>query len=180
MFFFLFVYVGGATLVYQETYGLTAQSFGTLFGVTGCAILFGAMLAGRLITVLGLNRLTWMGVGCMITGAVTTFVAATTQLGLPGVAAGMGLALFGLGIAESTLTSLAMLSQERALGSTAALLGAIQLSISSAAMPISAMVLGHGPIAWTGLLTCSTLLVCMLTWVSLPKGSDTTFSLAGH
>lgn len=180
VFFFLFVYVGGATLVYQETYGLTAQSFGTLFGVTGCAILFGAMFAGRLITVLGLNRLTWMGVGCMITGAVTTFVAATTQLGLPGVAAGMALALFGLGIAESTLMSLAMLSQERALGSTAALLGAIQLSISSAAMPISAMVLGHGPITWTGLLTCSTLLVCMLTWVSLPKGSDTTFSLAGH
>lgn len=180
VFFFLFVYVGGATLVYQETYGLTAQSFGTLFGVTGCAILFGAMFAGRLITVLGLNRLTWMGVGCMITGAVTTFVAATTQLGLPGVAAGMALALFGLGIAESTLMSLAMLSQERALGSTAALLGAIQLSISSAAMPISAMVLGHGPITWTGLLTCSTLLVCMLTWVSLPKGSDTTFSLARH
>jgi DHA1 family bicyclomycin/chloramphenicol resistance-like MFS transporter len=180
VFFFLFAYVGGATLVYQETYGLTVQSFGTLFGLTGCAILFGAMLAARLITLLGLNRLTWMGVGCMIIGAVITLAAATTQLGLPGIAAGMAIALFGLGIAESTLTSLVMSSQKRALGSTAALLGAIQLSISSAAMPISAIVLRHGAIAWTGLLTCSTLLVCILTWISLPKGSDTAFGLADH
>jgi hypothetical protein len=57
--------------------------------------------------------------------------------------------------------------------------GAIQLSISSTAMPISAMVLEHGPIA-TGLLICSTLLVCMLIWISVPKGSDATFSLAEH
>jgi DHA1 family bicyclomycin/chloramphenicol resistance-like MFS transporter len=180
VFFFLFAYIGGATLVYQEIFGLTAQSFGVLFGVTGFAILFGAMLAGKLITRLGLTRLTWVGVSCMTLGAFATLVATTTQVGLPGVAAGMALALFGLGIAESTLMSLVMSSQERALGSTAALLGAIQLSVSSSATPISAIVLGHGAIAWTVLLMLSSLLVCLLTWISLPKSSDTTFTLAGH
>ena len=90
------------------------------------------------------------------------------------------LALFGLGIAESTLMSLVMSSQERALGSTAALLGAIQLSISSSATPLSAVVLNYGPLAWTSLLVISALLVCLLTWISLPKGRNATFSLAGH
>lgn len=180
VFFFLFAYISGATLVYQKFYGLTPQAFGVLFGVTGFAILFGAMLAGRLITTLGLNRLTWIGVSCIALGAFATLMATTTQIGLPGIAVGMALALFGLGIAESTLMSLVMSSQERALGSTAALLGAFQLSISSGATPISAIVLGHGAIAWTALLTLSALMVCLLTWVSLPKNGDTTFSLAGH
>lgn len=176
VFFFLFAYIGGATLVYQEIYGLTPQSFGILFGITGFAILLGAMVAGRLITTLGINMLTWIGVGCMSLGALTTLLSTTTQLGLPGIAAGMALALFGLGIAESTLMSLVMSSQERALGSTAALLGALQLSVSSSATPISAVVLEHGAVAWTGLLALSTLLVCMLTWISLPKGNDATLA----
>ena len=166
--------------MYQETYGLSAQSFGILFGVTGFAILFGAMLAGRLITTLGMNRLTLLGVGCMASGALITLLATATNVGLPGIAAGMALALFGLGIAESTLMSLVMSSQERALGSTAALLGAIQLSISSSATPLSAVVLNYGPLAWTSLLVISALLVCLLTWISLPKGRNATFSLAGH
>lgn len=180
VFFFLFAYIGGATLVYQKFYGLTPQAFGILFGVTGFAILCGAMIASRLITTLGLNRLTWIGAACIALGASVTLVATTTQVGLPGVAAGMALALFGLGIAESTLMSLVMASQERALGSTAALLGAVQLSVSASATPISAIVLDHGVIAWTALLTLSALLVCMLTWVSLPKNGDTAFSLASH
>lgn len=180
VFFFLFAYIGGATLVYQEVYGLTPQAFGVLFGVTGVAILCGAMFAGRLITTLGLNRLSWIGVSCMALGAFMTLVATTTQVGLPGIVAGMALALFGLGIAESTLMSLVMASQERALGSTAALLGAFQLSISSSATPLSAVVLGYGAIAWTLLLALSAMMVCVLTWVSLPKNADATFSLAGH
>ncbi|NBF06268.1 Bcr/CflA family efflux MFS transporter [Pseudomonas sp. Fl5BN2] len=180
VFFFLFAYIGGATLVYQEVYGLSPQRFGMLFGVTGFAILLGAILAGRLISTLGLNRLSLIGVGCMALGALVTLLATMTQVGLAGVAAGMALALFGLGIAESTLMSLVMSSQERALGSTAALLGAIQLSVSSSATPISALVVEHGPIAWTALLTLSALVVCLLTRISLPKSSDATFTLSGH
>ncbi|MBK0035785.1 hypothetical protein IBT47_26260 [Erwinia sp. S43] len=43
--------------------------------------------------------------------------------------------LAGLGIAEATLMSMAMASQQCSLGSTAALLGGLQLVISSAATP---------------------------------------------
>lgn len=180
VFFFLFAYIGGATLVYQEVYGLTPQAFGILFGVTGCSILCGAMAAGRFITTLSLKRLTWIGVSCIVLGAFTTLVATVTGVGLAGIVAGMALALFGLGIAESTLMSLVMSSQERALGSTAALLGAFQLTVSSSATPISAIALTHGAVAWTVLLSLSALIVCALTWISLSTSDDASFNLAGH
>ncbi|RMQ46686.1 Bcr/CflA subfamily drug resistance transporter [Pseudomonas cichorii] len=180
VFFFLFAYIGGATLVYQETYGLSAQSFGMLFGVTGVAILIGAMLAGKLVSRVGLSRLSLLGVACMAGGAAIALASTLTGLGLPGIVLGMAVALFGLGIAESTLMSLVMSSQERALGSTAALLGAFQLSVSSSATPISALVLIHGPVAWTMLLTFSALLACLLTKLSLPRDAGENFNLAGH
>lgn len=179
VFFFLFAYIGGATLVYQETYGLSAQAFGMLFGITGVAILLGAMLASRLIGRLGLSRLTSLGVTCIASGATMTLVSAASDIGLPGIATGMAVALFGLGIAESTLMSLVMSSQEKSLGSTAALLGAIQLSVSACASPLSAMVLHYGPVAWTGFLTVSGIAVWVLATRSL-KGAEATFSLAGH
>lgn len=179
VFFFLFVYIGGATLVYQETYGLSAQAFGMLFGITGVAILLGAMLASRLIGRLGLSRLTSLGVTCMASGAVLTLASAASGIGLSGIAVGMAVALFGLGIAESTLMSLVMASQEKSLGSTAALLGAIQLSVSASASPLSAIVLHYGPVAWTAFLTVSAIIVWVLAKRSL-RGAQATFSLAAH
>uniref|UniRef100_UPI00066E4063 MFS transporter n=1 Tax=Pseudomonas putida TaxID=303 RepID=UPI00066E4063 len=179
VFFFLFAYIGGATLVYQAHYGLSAQAFGLLFGATGVSILLGAMTASHLISRLGLNTLTRVGVLCMAGGACISLLGALTGLGLPGVAGGMVIALFGLGIAESTLMSLVMASQEKALGSTAALLGAIQLSASAGAAPLAAVVLDHGPTAWAALLALCTLVVCLLTALSL-RHTPASFSLAGH
>jgi len=92
----------------------------------------------------------------------------------------MAIALFGLGIAESTLMSLVMSSQKRALGSTAALLGAFQLSISASATPLSALALNHGPVAWATLLLASALLTCLLTTLSLPRGAGAAYDLTGH
>ncbi|MGE8059254.1 multidrug effflux MFS transporter [Pseudomonas sp. NPDC089547] len=179
VFFFLFAYIGGATLVYQAHYGLSAQAFGLLFGATGVSVLVGAMAASRLINRLGLKTLTRLGVLCMAGGACISLLGALTGLGLPGVAGGMVVALFGLGIAESTLMSLVMASQQKSLGSTAAMLGAIQLSVSASAAPLAAVVLNHGPTAWAALLALCTLVVCLLTAQSL-RDTPASFSLAGH
>lgn len=179
VFFFLFAYIGGASLVYQQHYGMSTQGFGLLFGATGVSVMVGAMVASRLISRLGLSKLSYLGVLCMLCGAVLTFFSAINDFGLKGVAGGMAVALFGLGIAESTLMSLVMSSQQKSLGSTAALLGAIQLSVSSCASPLAALVLRNGPIAWTLLLVLCTLVVALLTALSL-RGNQTSFSLAAH
>lgn len=180
VFFFLFAYIGGATFIYQDTYGLDASSFGLLFGLTGIAVLVGATIAGKCVGRLGLNSLSRLGVICMVLGAAIIMLATVTSLGLIAIASGVAISLFGLGIAESTLMSLVMSSQQRALGSTAALLGAIQLSVSSSATPISALVLAHGPVGWGALLMVSALVVWLLTHISLRRNTGEQFELAGH
>ncbi|WP_223552512.1 multidrug effflux MFS transporter [Pseudomonas sp. BF-R-01] len=166
VFFFLFAYIAGAAFVYQTHFGLSATSFGLVFGATGVAILLGAITAGRLVSRFGLSTLALFGAGCMLMGTLLTLVFALGEPHLIGVVAGVALSLFGLGVCETTLMSLAMASQVRALGSTAALLGAFQLVISSSSTPLAGAVVERGVVEWALLLMLSALLVWGLTWLT--------------
>ncbi|WP_308920477.1 Bcr/CflA family efflux MFS transporter [Janthinobacterium sp. J1-1] len=179
-FFFLFAYIGGASLVYQHDFGLPADTFGLVFGATGVAVLLGAMASGRLVGRYGVLRLSVAGACAMLGGAVLALAAAALGLGLPGVLPGLFLALGGLGVAEATLMAIAMGSQQRALGSTAALLGAIQMTISSLATPVAAGLAQLGPLPWLLFLTAAGLLVSWLTLVSARSCPLQTASLPLH
>lgn len=179
-FFFLFAYIGGASLVYQHDFGLPADTFGLVFGATGVAVLLGAMASGRLVGRYGVLRLSVAGACAMLGGAVLALAAAALGLGLPGVLPGLFLALGGLGVAEATLMAIAMGSQQRALGSTAALLGAIQMTISSLATPVAAGLAQLGPLPWLLFLTAAGLLVSWLTLVSARSCPLQTASLQLH
>ena len=179
-FFFLFAYIGGASLVYQHDFGLPADTFGLVFGATGVAVLLGAMASGRLVGRYGVLRLSLAGACAMLGGAMLALAAATLGLGLPGVLPGLFLALGGLGVAEATLMAIAMGSQQRALGSTAALLGAIQMTISGMATPVAASLAQLGPLPWLLFLTAAGLLVSWLTLVSARSCPLQTASLPLH
>jgi DHA1 family bicyclomycin/chloramphenicol resistance-like MFS transporter len=168
-FFFLFAYIGGASLVYQRDFGLSADTFGLVFGATGVAVLLGAMASGRLVGRHGVARLSLAGAVAMLAGA-----------GLYGVVPGMFVALFGLGLAEATMMAMAMGSQQRALGSTAALLGAIQMTISSLATPLAAMFAEHGVLAWLGFLAGAGLLVSWLALANVRAHPDQHVRLGMH
>ena len=181
VFFFLFAYIGGAAFAYQTYFGLSASSFGYVFGTTGIAILLGAICAGRLVARLGLSTLARLGAGCMLLGAVLTLYFAVSGPHLSGVVAGIALSLFGLGLCESTLMALAMASQERALGSTAALLGALQLMISSSATPLAGAAVERGVVQWTLLLLAAALVVWGLTWWATHNvAAAASTPMAGH
>ncbi|PMQ16795.1 multidrug effflux MFS transporter [Janthinobacterium sp. AD80] len=162
-FFFLFAYIGGASLVYQRDFGLSTGSFGLVFGATGVAVLLGAMASGRLVEKYGVARLSAAGSAAMLCGAMLALLGAWAGAGITAVVPGMFLALFGLGIAEAALMAMAMGSQRKALGSTAALLGAIQMSLSSLATPLAAGLSERGPLPWLLFLTVAGLLVSWLT-----------------
>lgn len=170
VFFFLFAYIGGATFVYQNDYGLPPAQFGTLFGASGIAILVGAVLAAKLVGNYGLARMAGAGTCCIVVGSVFACGAAASGLGLYWLVFGVAIALLGVGIAETTLMTLVMSSQTSALGSTAALLGAFQLGISACATPLTGLVSSHGAIAWSALLICCAIGVGTLTWVSVRQG----------
>lgn len=180
VFFFLFAYIGGAAFVYQTHFCLSATTFGSVFGATGIAILLGAITAGRQVSRFGLSALALFGAGCMLMGTAVTLVFTLTGPHLIGVVAGMALSLFGLGVCETTLMSLAMASQDRALGSTAALLGAFQLVISSSATPLAGAAVERGVVEWALLLVLSALLVWGLTWLTTRRTDGVSSSVVGH
>lgn len=179
-FFFLFAYIGGAALVYQEHYGLASDRFGLVFGGTGVAVLFGALSSSRLVATIGVGRLAVWGVTMMTAGASLAAAGAYAGMGLLPVVAGMFIAMFGLGIAESTLMSMAMSSQQTAIGSTAALLGAFQLVISSAATPLAGYFAEQGAFEWLVSLALFGLIVQLLTVAGARQAPLDVHALAGH
>lgn len=179
-FFFLFAYIGGAALVYQSHYGLPPDQFGLVFGGTGVAVLFGALASSRLVTRFGVGRLAVAGATAMTAGALVAAVGAYGGLGLPLIVAGMFVAMFGLGIAESTLMSMAMSSQQTSIGSTAALLGAFQLVISSAATPLAGSLAEQGAVEWLVSLALFGMVVQILTVMGARHAPLDAHGLAGH
>ncbi len=169
VFFFLFAYIAGSAYVYQQHFGLSSAHFGLLFGACGVAILLGAALSGYWVTRHGVACVAWWGALCMGGGALLTVSAGLTGAGLPLLLAGVVLALFGLGICEATLMALAMSSQQRDVGSTAALLGALQLVISSSATPLAGHLATLGPLAWAWLLAAAALVIVGLTRAAVAK-----------
>ncbi|WP_153785067.1 multidrug effflux MFS transporter [Pseudomonas sp. EMN2] len=165
VFFFLFAYIAGSAYVYQQYFGLTSTQFGMLFGACGVAILLGAAGSGLWVKRHGVARVAWWGALCMGAGALLTVVGG----GLPVLLGGVVLALFGLGICEATLMALAMSSQHRDVGSTAALLGALQLVISSSATPLAGHLATLGPQAWAWLLAAAAVVILGLTRAALAK-----------
>jgi len=110
----------------------------------------------------------------------SALLGAWAGAGIAAVVPGMFLALFGLGIAEAALMAMAMGSQQRALGSTAALLGAIQMSLSSLATPLAASLSERGPLPWLLLLTGAGLLVSWLTLATARVHPAAASSLGAH
>lgn len=121
------------------------------------------MVSGRLVERHGVARLCVTGSMAMLGGAALALLGAWAGAGIAAVVPGMFVALFGLGIAEAALMAMAMGSQQRALGSTAALLGAIQMTLSSLATPLAACLSEWGPLPWLLFLTVAGLLVSWLT-----------------
>lgn len=179
-FFVLFIYIAGASLVYQQRFGLSPDRFGLVFGATGVAVLMGAVTSGKLVQRAGVARLAVIGAMLMVAGSALALAAAAAQLGLPGIVLGMFIAMWGLGMAEATLMSMAMGSQHSALGSTAALLGAFQLSISSAATPLAGKVVVLGTTPWLGFMLLASVLLLLLTRLSAKQAPSSLNALAVH
>ena len=128
MYMYVFAYISGASYSYREVYGLDAKTFGLVFGATGSALLFGAMLSSKLLEVMSLKQLSIAGAIFITIGAIISFLSSEIAIiGFDGIVFGFFVSFFGLGLAEASLFSIAMSSQKKALDATAALLGSLQL-----------------------------------------------------
>lgn len=165
VFFFLFAYIGGSSYVYQNDYGLSLEQFGFVFGLTSVSLVLGASSTAYFVKKISPSRLALIGAIIMMLGCGLCIVTYLLDVGLVGIVSGIALGLFGLGILEATLMAIAMDSQTTALGSSAALLGAVPLLISSAATPVAGQLVELGTLHWLILLGAMGPIILILVYL---------------
>ena len=153
VYFFLFSYIGGSSFVYQTGYGLSTEQFGLVFGLTSISLILGASSSAYFVKKMDISRLAMIGALVMMIGSATCIIMYMLNVGLIGIVTGIALGLFGLGVLEATLMAIAMDSQQTALGSSAALLGAIPMLLSSTATPIAGRLVEVDTFYWLILLS---------------------------
>ena len=112
-----------------------------------------------------ISRLAMIGAVMMMLGSSLCIFMHTLDTGLIGIVSGIAFGLCGLGILEATLMAIAMDSQKTALGSSAALLGAFPMLLSSIATPIAGQLVELDPLYWLMLLGAIGPLILVLVFM---------------
>ena len=170
VYFFLFAYIGGSSFVYQTGYGLSSEQFGLVFGLTSISLILGASSSAYFVKKIPISLLALIGALVMMVGSATCIAMHILDIGLIGTVSGIALGLFGLGILEATLMAIAMASQKMALGSSAALLGAVPMLLSSTATPVAGQLVEVDTLYWLMLLGAIGPLIMLLVFMGI-RGS---------
>lgn len=165
VYFFLFAYIGGSSFVYQTGYGLSSEQFGLVFGLTSISLILGASSSAYFVKKIPVSLLALIGALVMMVGSATCIAMHILDIGLIGTVSGIALGLFGLGILEATLMAIAMASQKMALGSSAALLGAVPMLLSSTATPVAGQLVEVDTLYWLMLLGAIGPLILLLVFM---------------
>ncbi len=167
MFASIFAYVGSASFVLQEGYGLDERTFGLVFGVNSLALTVVSQLNPSLIGRYGTANVLTFGILASVASAVgVVLVGATGVGGLVGLLIPLGLVLAAAGLAMPNTPALALSRHGDAAGSASAMLGASQFGVGAAVAPLvglfggtSAVPMGAVMAAVTGLAALLMLLV---------------------
>ena len=165
VYFFLFSYIGGSSYVYQTNFGLSAEQFGMVFGLTSISLIIGASSSAYFVKKMPIAKLAMIGAVIMMLGSGVCLMTEMMNVGLVGIVIGIAFGLLGLGILEATLMAIAMDSQESALGSSAALLGAFPMLLSSVATPIAGQLVEMNTLYWLMLLSAIGPLILLLVFM---------------
>lgn len=172
VFFFLFAYIGGSAFVYQHQYGLSTEQFGMVFGLTSLSLIAGASSAAYWVKRIKVSSLALVGAVLMCAGGLMCLVSELLFFGLTGIVLSIGMALFGLGILEATIMAMAMETQDKALGSTAALMGAAPMVIASIATPIAGSMVEISAMSWLVMLAVIAPTILILVYLGTRIGAS--------
>ena len=172
VYFFLFSYIGGSAYVYQNDYQLSLEQFGLVFGLTSISLVLGASSSAYWVKKIDISHLAILGAIMMMLGSLLCLLTHFFAFGLIGIVSGIALGLFGLGILEASLMAIAMDAQKTALGSSAALLGAVPMLLSSIATPIAGRLVEINSFYWLLLLSSIGPLILIFVYCSAKKATS--------
>lgn len=166
MFGVLFSYIGGASYVYQNAYGLDASTFGLVFGASGLAMMLSTLLVNRLTARFSPMSLARAGTVGAVVGALGAAAAVAAGAPFWVLLVAITLAVLGLGLCEPTLMGAAMTATDERMGQAAALLGAAQFILGAIATLFAGPLAEASPLGWTFLLAGFAVLGLVLTLVA--------------
>jgi DHA1 family bicyclomycin/chloramphenicol resistance-like MFS transporter len=163
MFASIFAYVGSASFVLQDGYGLGAQSFGLVFGVNSLALTVVAQLNPSLIKRFGTaNVLTWAIWLSAVSALGVVLAGASGVGGLLGILVPLGLVLAAAGLALPNTPALALNRHGEAAGTAAALLGSVQFGVGALVAPLVGLFGGSSAVPMGAAMLAVTLLAGVL------------------
>jgi DHA1 family bicyclomycin/chloramphenicol resistance-like MFS transporter len=163
-----FVYLGSASFVFINYYGLTPRLFSLCFALNAAAFFGFSQLSGFLTQRYGLARV----IRTAATGFVLSMLtlALLFALGINGLLALMGPLFIGYGFLGLVIPASAVLALERhgeIAGTASALMGSLQMIVGSAAMALAGLFANGKPEPMAfGVAACATG-AFLVTWLTL-------------
>ena len=163
MFASIFAYVGSASFVLQDGYGLGAQSFGLVFGANSLALTVVAQLNPSLIKRFGTANVLTCAIWLSAASALGVVLAGASGVGgLLGLLVPLGLVLAAAGLALPNTPALALNRHGEAAGTAAALLGSVQFGVGALVAPLVGLFGGSSAVPMGAAMLAVTLLAGVL------------------
>ena len=133
----VFSYVAGSSFVLQNVYRLSPQTYGLIFALTGCAMVAGAQLSGRLTGHVSAASLLATGLGTMTAGgALLLGVVLSGAAGLAGVIPAIVMIMTGWGLVGPNALALGMQRYPHSAGAASAVIGFLQFTVAAIVAPL--------------------------------------------
>lgn len=127
----MFAYIGAASAILMDHFGVLAQNFGWYFGVNALGVIFMSQVNARLVGHFHLLKILHAGVILqVVSGLWMLALALTGQDSLMTVMIGLFGVVAGIGLTGANSNALALAQQGSRAGSASALQGALQFALS--------------------------------------------------
>ncbi|GAA2993781.1 multidrug effflux MFS transporter [Kitasatospora albolonga] len=137
----LFAYVGGSSVVIQDVYQVSPQTYSLIFAVNSLAVVGAGQLNGRvLVHRVSMNLLLVTGMAAAaLAGTALILFTTVWHLGLPAVWPALFVLMAGMGIALPNSSVQALTLAPHAAGSASALLGVGTFTCGAVVAPLSSL-----------------------------------------
>jgi DHA1 family bicyclomycin/chloramphenicol resistance-like MFS transporter len=159
----LLVYISVASFVFERGYGLSAQSFGVIFGVNAVFMVSASHVNVRIVGRVPPRGLILVSLSVMTAAAaVLIIVAATRTGGVVGLMIPLSVMLFAQALVGPNATAIALADHPEIAGTASAFLGCLQFVIGAVLAPVAGLWAEGSATAMAGLMAATTLVALVV------------------
>jgi DHA1 family bicyclomycin/chloramphenicol resistance-like MFS transporter len=153
----LLVYISVASFVFEHGYGLSAQTFGLIFGVNAVFMVSASHVNVRIVGRVSPRKLILASLCAMTAGAVVLIVVAATRTGgVVGLMIPLSVMLFAQALVGPNAAAIALADHPEIAGTASAFLGCLQFVIGALLAPVAGLWPEGSATAMAGLMAATT------------------------